>query len=90
VEHWTPVISPSGMTFYTGNRFPEWIGNLLISSLSRTGIVRLRLDGAAVAEQEVIPLNARIREVEAGPDGFVYVLTDQANGSVWRLEPSGE
>lgn len=90
VTYWTPVISPSGMTFYTGDAFPEWTGDLLISSLSKRGVVRVRIQGEEVVEQEVIELGARIREVENGPDGYIYVLTDQDDGSVWRLEPGSE
>lgn len=83
--HWTPVISPSGMAFYTGDMFPAWQGSALIGGLSAQGVVRVTFDGPEVAEAERIPLNARIRDVEQAPDGSVYVLTDQNNGNVWRL-----
>ncbi len=87
VARWSPVISPSGMMFYTGSVFPEWTGSLMISSLSRQGLVRLNLTGGAVSEEEIIPLGARIRDVEQGPDGHLYVLTDDRDGHVWRLSP---
>lgn len=87
VRHWTPVISPSGMTYYDGDVFPEWTGSVLIGGLTAQGIVRLVLDGRTVAHEERIPLGARIREVETGPDGLIYVLTDEDNGNVWRLRP---
>ncbi len=87
VRQWTPVISPSGMTFYQGSIFPEWNGSLFISSLSRLGVVRLMLDGGAVTQEEILPLDNRIREVEAGPDGYLYVLTDKRDGSILRMEP---
>ncbi|OZC04333.1 PQQ-dependent sugar dehydrogenase [Rubricoccus marinus] len=87
VKQWTPVISPSGMIFYTGDVFPEWTGSLVISSLSRQGLVRLNLENGAVANEEIIPLGARIRDVEQGPDGHLYVLTDDRDGHVWRLSP---
>ena len=87
VKHWSPVISPSGMAFYTGSVFPEWTGSAFVGSLSRQGLVRLVIEGDAVAEEEVIPLGERIREVEAGPDGHLYVLTDQEDGHVWKLSP---
>lgn len=87
VTYWTPVISPSGITFYTGDVFPEWRGNLLIGGLTAQGIVRLEIDGQEVTHQERIPLGARIRDVEQAPDGSVYVLTDQDDGNVWRLTP---
>jgi glucose/arabinose dehydrogenase len=87
VRQWSPVISPSGMAFYTADAFPSWTGSLFVSSLSRQGLVRLELDGGAVTEEEMIPLGARIRDVEVGPDGLLYVLTDERGGGVWRLEP---
>ena len=87
---WTPVISPSGMAYYGGAVFPEWTGSFFIGSLSRQGVVRVAVDGDRVTEQEVLALGERIREVEAGPDGYVYVLTDQEEGQLWRLEPLGE
>lgn len=87
VIYWTPVISPSGMTFYTGDLFSEWRGSLLIGGLSAKGIVRLELDGQKVTHQERISLGARIRDVAQAPDGSIYVLTDQDEGNVWRLTP---
>ena len=87
VKHWTPVISPSGMAFYTGDVFSEWRGSALIGGLSDHGLVRVEIDGQTVASEERIPLNTRIRDVEQGPDGFVYVLTDEDDGNVWRLTP---
>lgn len=87
VRHWTPVISPSGMTAYTGDLFSGWRGDVLIGSLTRQALVRLTIEGGEVVDEEVIPLGARIREVEQGPDGSIYVLTDQDDGNVWRLRP---
>lgn len=88
ITHWTPVISPSGMAFYTGDVFPEWQGSMLIGGLTAQGIVRVVTDGQEVTDEERIPLGARIRDVEQGPNGFVYVLTDEADGNVWRIEPA--
>lgn len=85
IRHWTPVISPSGITFYTADAIPGWKGNLLIAGLSSQGIVRLSLDGKTVTDEERIPMGARIRDVEQGPDGVVYALTDEGNGKVLRL-----
>jgi glucose/arabinose dehydrogenase len=87
IKHWTPVISPSGMTFYTGDAIPGWKGNLLIGGLSSQGIVRLSLDGEKVADEERIALGDRIRNVVQGPDGAVYALTDKSDGSILRLTP---
>ena len=88
IYHWTPVISPSGMAFYTGEVFPAWRGNLLIGSLSSQALVRLTLDGQQVTGEERIPMGARIRHVRQGPDGTVYLLTDQPNGEILRLTPA--
>lgn len=87
VVHWSPVISPSGMTFYTGSAFPEWSGDLFMTSLTKQGLVRLTLEDDAVTNEEVLPLGARIRDVEQGPDGHLYVVTDADDGHVWRLSP---
>jgi glucose/arabinose dehydrogenase len=87
IKQWTPVISPSGITFYTGNTIPAWKGNLLIAGLSSQGIVRLTLDGEKVVGEERIPLKNRIRNVVQGPDGAVYVLTDNGSGEILRLSP---
>ena len=85
VRHWTPVISPSGITFYTADAIPGWKHNLLISGLSSQAIIRLSLDGETVTGEERIPMGARIRDVEQGPDGAVYALTDDGDGAVLRL-----
>jgi glucose/arabinose dehydrogenase len=85
IYHWNPVISPSGITFYTGDAIPPWRGNLLIAGLSSQAIVRLTLDGEKVVGEERIPMGARIRDVVQGPDGAVYALTDEGNGEILRL-----
>jgi len=89
LHQWTPSIAPSGMAFYTGERFPHWRGNLFVGA-PRDKILRpLQLDGARVVHQEPLLKNTigRIRDVRAGPDGFIYVLTDSPRGVVARLEP---
>jgi len=85
IRHWTPVISPSGIAFYTADAIPAWKGNLLIAGLSSQAIVRLSLDGETVTGEERIPMDARIRDVAQGPDGAVYALTDEDHGAVLRL-----
>jgi aldose sugar dehydrogenase len=85
IYHWNPVISPSGITFYTADAIPAWKGNLLIGGLSEQAIVRLTLDGEKVVDEERIPMGARIRDVMQGPDGAVYALTDEGNGEILRL-----
>ncbi len=89
IYYWNPVISPSGMTFYTGQLFTPWRGNLLLGGLSSKAIVRLELDGRRVTKEERIDMGARIRDVVQGPDGAVYALTDESNGEILRLTPLG-
>ena len=89
VLHWTPSIAPSGMAFYAGDKFPAWQGNVFVGALAHTHLRRLELHDDTVVHQEVLleDRGARIRDVRAGPDGFIYVLTDQSNGALLRLEP---
>ena len=84
---WTPVIAPSGMIFYAGAAFPEWRGDLFVGGLRATSLVRLKLDGDRVAHEERMleDLGRRIRDVAQGPDGALYLLTDEENGEVLRL-----
>ena len=89
VYQWTPVISPSGMIFYTGSQFPKWRGDILMGGLSAKGIVRVDLDGNTVRGEHRIELGQRIRDVVQGPDGAVYALTDQTDGEILRLSPAG-
>ena len=86
-HHWTPVISPSGMAFYTASTFPEWQGSAFVGSLSRQALMRLTIVGNQVVGEEQIDLAARIRDVEVGPDGLLYLLTDADDGHVWRVQP---
>jgi glucose/arabinose dehydrogenase len=85
IAHWNPVISPSGITFYTGDAIPGWKNDLLIAGLSSQAITRLTLDGEKVTGEERIPMGARIRDVVQGPDGAVYALTDAPDGAILRL-----
>ena len=88
IYHWTPAISPSGMTFYTGELFPEWRGNILIGGLSSQALIRLTVEGETVTDEERIDMGARIREVHQGNDGAVYLLTDKPDGEILRLTPA--
>jgi glucose/arabinose dehydrogenase len=88
VHQWTPVISPSGMVFYTGDAFPDWRGDMLIGGLSARAVVRVRLRDGAVQGEERIGLGARIRDVAQGPDGSILVLTDAEDGRLLRLTPA--
>ncbi|WP_223177040.1 PQQ-dependent sugar dehydrogenase [Sphingosinithalassobacter sp. CS137] len=90
IHVWSPVRSPSGMIVYTGDLFPNWRGDILFGSLSAGGVERVDMENGAVAGTQFIPLNTRIREVEQGPNGAIYLLTNavgDAAGAVWRLEP---
>lgn len=87
IYQWTPVIAVSGMAFYTGDLFPAWRGNALVGGLVSRGIVRLTLDGRKVTGEERIGLGVRVRDVRQGPDGAVYVLTDEDDGKILRLTP---
>jgi aldose sugar dehydrogenase len=88
VRYWNPAISPSGMIFYTGDMFPAWKGNILIAGLGSVALIRLKLDNGKVTEEERIDMGARIRDVEQAPDGSVYLVTDDSDGSVLRLSPN--
>jgi glucose/arabinose dehydrogenase len=87
--YWVPSIAPSGMAFYSGDRFPRWKGNLFVGALRDEMLVRLVLDGEKVVKEERLMKGAlgRIRDVRAGPDGFIYLLTDESRGVLARLEP---
>ncbi len=90
IHYWVPSIAPSGMDFYTGDAFPNWRGDLLVGALKDRMLVRLSLDGEQVVGEERFLKNVlgRIRAVQQGPDGFVYLLTDEADGVLVRLEPA--
>jgi glucose/arabinose dehydrogenase len=89
VYYWDPVISPSGMAIYSGDLFPEWRGNFFIGGLSSRALVRLVLhEDRVVGEERLLThLNARIREVVQGPDGALYLLTDERNGKLLKVTP---
>ena len=87
VYYWDPVIAPGGMAFYDGAMVPEWRGNLLVSGLKEKHLARLVLDGNRVVGEErlLTDLGERIRDVAVGPDGAVWVITDEQNGKLVRL-----
>ncbi|NJO86146.1 MAG: PQQ-dependent sugar dehydrogenase, partial [Synechococcaceae cyanobacterium RM1_1_27] len=89
VVHWTPSVAPSGMTFYTGDAFPDWRGDLFVGALAGQHLARLQMEGERVIGHERLldQQVGRIRDVRTGPDGFLYLLTDDPNGSLLRLEP---
>jgi len=89
IYYWVPSIAPSGMAFYSGDKFPRWRGDLFVGALKDQMLVRLRLDGEKVVREERLlkGVLGRIRDVRSGPDGFLYLLTDYSNGELVRLEP---
>jgi glucose/arabinose dehydrogenase len=91
VHHWVPSIATSGLLFYTGERFPGWKGNAFVGGLKAQQVSRLEFDGNRVAHEEVLfrgVVRERIRDVEQGTDGLVYLLTDEADGRLLRIEPA--
>jgi glucose/arabinose dehydrogenase len=89
IHYWVPSIAPSGMAFYSGDKFPRWQGDLFVGALKDQMLVRLRFDGEKLVREERMlkGVLGRIRDVRMGPDGFVYLLTDESPGVLARLEP---
>ena len=89
---WVPSIAPSGMSFYTGSRFPKWQGNLFVGALAGQTLVRLTVDGEKIVGEERLfhKQFGRIRDVRTGPDGLLYLLSDSGDGELIRLEPAGQ
>jgi glucose/arabinose dehydrogenase len=85
---WTPAIAPSGLAVYQGDRVPQWQGDLFAGGLVSQSIQHIKLDDSGVVlSQTPIDIGQRVRDVAQGPDGFIYVLTDESNGRLVRLEP---
>ena len=89
ITYWVPSIAPSGMAFYSGNMFPAWKGDLIVTALSGQHVRRVDLDKGVVAKQEIYlaDRDERYRHVVQAPDGALLVLTDSGNGKVLRLTP---
>ena len=87
LHYWDPSIAPSGLAFYQGEMFPEWKGDLLVGALKGQKLVRLDIEGGNVVGEEAMltDLGERIRDVRVGPDGAVWLLTDNPQGRVLRL-----
>ena len=92
VAIWTPCIAPSGLTFYTGEHFPAWQGDLFAGGLVLRQIRRVdfNADGTLVsgADDETLQFDERIRDVRQGPDGYLYVITDEPKARLFRIEPA--
>ena len=89
VYYWDPVIAPSGAQFYTGSAFPAWRGSLFIGALADQRLVRLTLENDRVTGEEhlLTDRGQRIRDVRQGPDGLLYIVTDEADGELWKIVP---
>ena len=89
VYYWDPVIAPSGAQFYTGDAFPAWRDSLFIGALREQRLVRLVIkDNRVVGEEHLLTdQGQRIRDVRQGPDGALYLVTDQTNGELWKITP---
>ena len=90
IKYWVPSIAPSGMAFYEGSLFPAWKGNLFVGALAGQMLVRLTLDGDKVTGEERLlhGMGERIRDVRAGPDGAIYLATDNSAGRILRVSPA--
>jgi aldose sugar dehydrogenase len=84
---WRETQAPSGLTFYTGDRFGQWQGSLFSGGLISQEIRRITIDGEQVVKQERLEIGERVRDVVQGPDGYLYVLTDHSDGKLLRIEP---
>jgi len=89
VYYWDPVIAPSGMQFYTGDAFPAWKGSVFVGALREKRLVRLTLENGRVTGEEhlLMDRDQRVRDVKQGPDGALYVVTDESNGELWKIAP---
>jgi aldose sugar dehydrogenase len=92
IKYWVPSIAPSGMTFYTAALFPKWTVSLFTGALAGRMLVRLSLNGNTVTgEERLLPnLNERIRDVRQGPDGALWLLTDNSAGRILRVSPAAK
>ena len=85
---WVPTVAPSGLIIYDGSMFPEWQGNAIIGGLRSESLLRIRIEGNQAEEVERFPMGNRIREVEQGPKGAIWVLEDKKDARLLRLTPS--
>ncbi len=92
IKYWVPSIAPSGMAFYTAKLFPKWAGSLFVGALKGKMLVRLSLNGNSVTGEERLlqNLNERIRDVRQGPDGALWLLTDNSAGRILRISPAAK
>jgi glucose/arabinose dehydrogenase len=85
---WLTAIAPSGLTLYSGDKFPDWKGDLFAGALIKQSVRHIDLNAAGeVTGQRELRFGARVRDVRQGPDGFIYVLTDDDDGKLIRITP---
>ncbi len=89
VYYWDPVIAPSGAQFYTGDAFPAWRGSLFVGAMKEKRLVRLTIANGRVSGEEhlLVDRGKRVRDVKQGPDGALYIVTDESNGELWKVAP---
>lgn len=85
---WNPSISPAGLIYYTGDMFPAWKNSLLLGGLSGEALIRIATDGTSARKADQWDMGTRIREVEQGPDGAIWLLEDGSNGKLMKLTPA--
>jgi len=91
IYYWTPSVAPSGMLFYTGKLFPGWGGNLFVGTLAGQHLIRMSTGKDKVlGEERLLENTLRFRDVEQGPDGAIYLLTDEPDGKILKLMPAGQ
>lgn len=90
VYYWDPVIAPSGMTFYTGGVFPAWRGDLFVGGLRSALVSRLVMEDGRVVAEEWLEVGQRVRDVVQGPEGYLYLVTDESDGLLMRIVPAAD
>jgi glucose/arabinose dehydrogenase len=91
LKYWVPSIATAGFIFYTGDKFPAWKNNILLTGLVGRTLVRLTVDGNKVTQEERLltkELNERLRHIVQGPDGLVYLISDESKGSIYQISPA--
>jgi glucose/arabinose dehydrogenase len=88
-HYWVPSIATSGLMIYSGDRFPQWRGNIFVGGMVGQLMARLTMDGQRVASVEnLLQRRGRVRDIRQGPDGLIYVALDESSGNtLLRLEP---